>query len=108
MESTIIKNIHSCRSIVRGLGIDIRVGHNLEEFRDIIFGQPLRHKLAPAFDPNHRYLRHINSLWMVGYGKSGELVATQAIKLIDLGGQQLSSYLEDHIWEIHPFGYRLF
>ncbi|MEM9332914.1 MAG: hypothetical protein AAGA53_16455 [Pseudomonadota bacterium] len=50
-------------------------------------------------------MAHKSVLWMAGYKEDGELVVTQAIKLVDLGTLNLQQYLERHIWEVHPFGF---
>ena len=42
---------------------------------------------------------------MIGYRDDGEIVCTQAMKLLDLGDSSLQEYLSEHIWEIHPYGF---
>ena len=42
---------------------------------------------------------------MAGYKDDGEVVCTQAMKLLDLQGLNLQEYLSERIWEIHPYGY---
>lgn len=104
-ETTIIENIASCRQIIRNLGYTIEIGHDLNDFRNVVASQPLRHKLAPAFNPEYSCLAHRSVLWMCCYRNESELVSTQAIKLIDLGAQNLRQYLKHRMWEIHPYGY---
>ena len=42
---------------------------------------------------------------MAGYKADGELVCTQAVKLIDLGDNNLEEYLSRRMWDLHPYGY---
>jgi len=104
-EYSINTNIQAIRKIIRNLGITIRLGTDLDDFSKIVSRQPLRHPLAPAFDPDYECVAHKNVLWMAGYANDGELVCTQAIKLVDLGNNSLGQYLDHRMWEIHPYGY---
>lgn len=102
---SIKSNIRALRELISTLGVTIQMGDNLWDFADIVSGQPLRHKLSPAFNPRHSSAPHIDALWMAGFKQDGELVCTQAVKLIDLGKKNLEEYLRLRMWDLHPYGY---
>lgn len=104
-QNSVSSNIRNIRSIIKSFGITVQTGNNLKIFSELVASQPLRHKMAPAFDPNTLCMPHVSALWMVAYKEDGEIVCTQAIKLLDLGQRNLEQYLSENIWEIHPFGF---
>ncbi len=101
--ASIKPNIMVLRAIIQDLGVRIETGTDLNVFSRILGKQPLRHQPAPAFDPDTSCMPCEDALWMAGFDRKGELVCTQAIKLIDLGNLDFEAYLDERFWDFHPF-----
>ena len=85
-------------------GMQLMFGHDFEVFREIAASQSKRHNINPAFNPAHADLASDNALWLVGLDSSGELVHTQAIKLLALKGHSLETYFGSSLSEFRISG----
>ncbi len=98
-------NSDSIIRIIEKLGLTLKSGRNLQEFKSIVDGQPARHPIASMFHQTCESDQVDDVLWLAGFSKSGELVHTQAIKLFDIGQLSLEAFLHNQVWNIFPPGY---
>lgn len=103
---TLFHLIQEYTNSARDQGIDLEIGGDFEHFKELTKRQPERNHVNPAFDPNHCDLPEGSAYWIVGY-KGDEIVHTQAIKLLDTGGQNFEDYLARQYWDFRSYGYDL-
>ncbi|OAN71021.1 hypothetical protein A8B78_20405 [Jannaschia sp. EhC01] len=48
------------------------------------------------FDVASSYIDHTNGFWICGFNADGDLIHTQAVRLLDLSGISLKVHLDDH------------
>ena len=82
--------------ISRKRGITLEVSTDFEEFRRVRSTQPERATLYPMYDAACSYVDRTNGFWIKGTDENGELVHTQAMRLIDLAGVTLADHLRMH------------
>jgi len=97
--------IENLSSLIYNLGISLEYGSDFSEFRNIPFKQPDRHPVNPAFNPAYCDLGADNAFWLLGKNQEGEIIHTQAIKILDLGNENLQRHFETHIWDFRTHGY---
>ena len=86
----IAEYIAGAERVVSELGITIEIGSDFEFFCSIPKLQPDRHPVSPIFDPDESSISDSNGFWLIGRNAMGEIVLTQAIKLIPVGEVRLS------------------
>jgi len=91
--------------IISILGVHLKYGGDFTEFRNCPMRQPERHPINPAFDPQYCDLNENNAFWMIGFNNNGEIVHTQAIKLLNLKTRPLQNYLDENFWDFRSVGY---
>lgn len=85
--------IATSNNILHAHGITVEIGSDFEEYKEIIArDRPLQQLGAPFSPDNHKFHGN-NSFWLTGRNEEGELIHTQAAKVVDLEGRTLSSYL---------------
>ncbi|WP_299656318.1 hypothetical protein [uncultured Tateyamaria sp.] len=77
-------------------GIQIKVGDDFQEYRAHRNNQADRGTIYPMFDVAKSYVDHTNGFWICGFDPNGELVHTQAVRLLDLSDMTLASHLHVH------------
>lgn len=103
----IAKYIAGAETVVSELGISIEVGSDFDFFCSIPKLQPDRHAVSPIFDPDESSISASNGFWLIGRNASGEIVLTQAIKLIPVGEAGFLSHLTRDLADYRPKGDRL-
>lgn len=93
--------------LVGNQGLTLEVGSDFHCLEKILKEQPLRNPLAPKFDPRRNDLDASTAFWIVGRDPQGEMVHTQAMRLIDLEGSSLASFLEERFCEFMPAGFEI-
>jgi len=104
---SIAKYISGAESIVSELGITIEVGSDFDFFCSIPDLQPDRHAVSPIFDPDESCISASNGFWLIGRNAAGEIVLTQAIKLIPVGEAGFLTHLTENLADYRPKGDRL-
>lgn len=89
-------------SELRSLGINLRFGSSFDQFLDHIDDQPLRHKVAPQFDPSEFLGLSEQAFWICGFADDGELVHTQAVQLFNLKGSTVADLIEKSKHQYRP------
>jgi hypothetical protein len=79
-------------------------GDSVDDFAEIIATHRSEQPLSPPFDPRRSFLPKTNVIWVVGRGKDGRVLHTQALRLLDLCGQTLGAYLSQRFVDFPPGG----
>jgi hypothetical protein len=58
--------------------------------------------LGAPFDPQLHDLNEANAFWLVAYNNEGELIHTQAAKVVKTGKTSLAEYMRGHFREFPP------
>lgn len=90
--------------IAKENGISVQIGTCFLEYAEMISEYRSHQPVSRPFDYNIHKLGHTNGLWVGGWNEKGELVHSQAIRLIDLAGLSLSNYLTDRFVDFPPAG----
>ncbi|ABG31330.1 hypothetical protein RD1_1708 [Roseobacter denitrificans OCh 114] len=77
-------------------GIRVEIGDDFAKYRAYRNQQHDRSPLYPMFDVTRSYVDHTNGFWVCGFNTDGELVHTQAVRLLDLTGISLATHLNKH------------
>ena len=77
-------------------GIRVEIGDDFAKYRAYRSQQRDRSPLYPMFDVACSYVDHTNGFWVCGFNGDGELVHTQAVRLLDLSGMSLATHLNKH------------
>lgn len=88
-------------------GITLEFGSDFSEFQEALKDQPERHSLSPRFDPRSNDLDEETAFWITGRDAQGEIVHTQAVRTVDLGGLTLGSYLAAKFRDFTPADYAI-
>jgi hypothetical protein len=97
------QNIFSAIMHVAGLvneldaaGVRVEVGDDFSKYRRYRSGQSDRDAMYPMFDVASSYIDASNGFWVCGFGPDGELIHTQAVRLLNLSGVSLGEHLDTH------------
>lgn len=90
------KNLSLVLANLENLGLRVEVGDDFALYRARRREQSDRGGLYPMFDVAASYVDRTNGFWVCGYDPDGELIHTQAVRLIDLGAASLGAHLADH------------
>ncbi|WP_415400778.1 hypothetical protein [Tateyamaria sp. SN3-11] len=77
-------------------GIQVVLGDDFMEYRRHRAQQPDRSPLYPMFDVQSSYIDHTNGFWICGFDPDGDLIHTQAVRLVDLKGRALAEHMTLH------------
>ncbi|SMY10100.1 hypothetical protein [Flavimaricola marinus] len=91
--STRLSNILSA---FEASGIRIQIGDDFATYRSLRTRQSDRGPIYAMFDVASSYIDRDNGFWICGYDATGELVHTQAVRLLDLSGGTLATHLNNH------------
>ena len=105
--SPTLKYISRITNMAASLGICLQFGRNFTEFRNVPDKQPYRHPVAPIFDPQFSDISPDEGLWMTGHDSAGEIMHTQAIRLVDLEGRTFGDHLQTRLGDYRPHGNKL-
>ncbi len=89
--------------IVERVGMELRLGDDFEVYSDIIAAHRPEQPIGEPFDPEHTEINGKNGFWLTGWNRDGELVHTQAIRRLRLGGT-LADYLSSQFRKYPPPG----
>jgi hypothetical protein len=99
--------IAKIRTLLEDHGLCLAVGNDFRHFRDIPLRQPVRPHVAPIFDPAVQQLHPEKAFWLTASTPAGEVVHTQAVQLLDLGGRTLGEHLTSQLGAYRPHGTKL-
>ncbi len=96
--------VSDCVTCIENAGLKIEFGTDFKRLRRETARQNLRGMLAPMFDEDCGHVQPGNSFWVTVADSNGELVATEALVLVELGEQSLSSHLHENLEWYRPPG----
>ena len=91
-----IQYIATIQNRVQSLGINLEVVSDFEELLDITRTSSEIPPLYPMFDPSASFVSPENGFWIKGTNANGEIVHTQALRLLDLGAGSLADHMRLH------------
>lgn len=77
-------------------GIRIQIGDDFARYRIYRSKLPDRGPIYPMFDVASSYIDHTNGFWICGFNADGDLIHTQAVRLLDMSGISLGTHLDSH------------
>ncbi|CUH66360.1 hypothetical protein TG4357_02392 [Thalassovita gelatinovora] len=87
--------------------LHIEVGDDFETYAQIVKAGRPEQPLGPPFDPEKQFLPAARGVWIIGRNAKGDLVHTQAMRLLDLYDQTLARFLRSRFGEFPPGGMRI-
>ncbi|MGJ8547092.1 MAG: hypothetical protein ACSHWZ_16725 [Sulfitobacter sp.] len=94
---------HSLQALADS-GIELTVGHDFETYRELLREARPDHILGDPFEPRLHQMDASNALWIVGRNAKGQLMHTQAMRMIDTYGMGLADYLRNNFRAFPPSG----
>lgn len=91
-------------SLLAESGIRLDVGYDFEDYRALLKEARPDHILGDPFDPKLHDMDPSNSFYIIGRNASGEIMHTQAMRMIDIGKNPLSEYLRHGFRGFPPSG----
>lgn len=89
-------NVSETLQALEASGIQVEIGDDFSKYRAYRCRQPDRGPIYPMFDVNSSYIDMTNGFWVCGYNAEGDLIHTQAVRLLDLSGTSLGTHLRVH------------
>lgn len=77
-------------------GIRIEVGDDFQRYRHYRAQCVDRKPVYPMFDVESSYIDHTNGFWVCGFEPGGEVIHTQAVRLLNLQSGTLDQHLKTH------------
>ena len=96
--------VSSTASVLEQHGIGITLGTDFDEYRSQLIAERPDHETGAPFDPELHNLNKTNAFWMIGRNRQGEIMHTQAIRLLDLGCGTLGDYFSKSFRDFPPPG----
>lgn len=96
--------IASSTGVLAAAGIELSVGHDFDHYRSILGDARPGHILGAPFDPEIHDMTPADAFWIVGRNSRGEIMHTQAMRMLDLNGQTLAEHLRHGFREFPPSG----
>ncbi len=93
-------------NLANDMGMKLQVGDDFEEYADLVRSYRPEQPLGEPFDPEKQRISRQNGFWVTGWNARGEMVHTQAIRRLRLGGT-LADYLSAHFRQFPPSGVAL-
>lgn len=90
------KNLSNSLNELDHAGIHVEIGDDFAKYRSYRSQQSDRGPIYPMFDVASSYIDHTNGFWICGFNTNGELVHTQAVRLLDLTETSLATHLNIH------------
>ncbi len=84
--------------------VSLKVGEDFEGYRALLAEHRPDHDLGLPFDPKHQFMTPTNAFWIAGFGHDGELIHTQAMRMLELGRSTLASYMRENFLDFPPSG----
>lgn len=76
--------------------IRVEIGDDFAKYRAYRCQQRDRGPIYPMFDVTSSYVDQSNGFWVCAFNPAGELIHTQAVRLMDLSGISLATHLNNH------------
>lgn len=97
----------SAVSLAESQGLFLELGADFQLYAERIALHRQDQPVGSPFDHDRHVLRQVNGFWIMGRNRQGQIVHTQAMRLIDLAGDSLSDYLKAQFRLFPPAGVAL-
>jgi len=88
--------------IFQHYGIEMELGYDFDLYREVLsFARP-EQPLGAPFNPDVHELTPDNALWMIGRKANGEIVHTQALRMLDMSGETIADYFTRRFRDFPP------
>lgn len=77
-------------------GMRVEVGDDFARYRNLRNTCPGREDAFPIFDTASSFIDETNGFWICGFDPAGELIHTQAVRVLDMSGITLGKHLDIH------------
>lgn len=94
-----------CEELIARLGVTLQVGSDFEIFKFFVGDSDRETPLDPIFSPVASDINEVKGIWLLGRNEAGDVVQTQAMRMLDLGAGTFAGFLENKISDIRPHGY---
>lgn len=94
----------NCTALLQSAGITVTIGYDFDSYRKILGKARPDHVLGMPFDPELHTLTQRNAFWVIGHNSKGEVMHTQAMRLLDLQGANLAEYMRCSYKDFPPPG----
>lgn len=91
-----INNVSRIIHALEARGMRIEVGDDFTRYHTLRHGCQGRSRHYPVFDTASSFIDETNGFWICGFGESGALIYTHAVRLFDLTGKSLGQHLDTH------------
>jgi len=99
--------ISACMARIAAKGMLLEIGSDFETFADLVNRHARRGPLTPKFDPAIEPVDGQNAFWILGRNELGEIVHTQAIRIMDIGEGTLAEHIREEFPAYTPPKWRL-
>ncbi len=82
----------------------VTVGEDFGEYRQLLRKYRPDQPLGEPFDPEKQHIKPSNAFWIIGRNSQGEVIHTQAMRLIELGEETLAGYMRERFRDFPPTG----
>jgi len=96
--------IANSTSLLNDAGISLTLGYDFDVYRDHLADARPDHILGMPFDPDLHQMTSANAFWIVGHNAKGDIMHTQAMRMLDLQGQSMADYMRHTFREFPPSG----
>lgn len=90
--------------ILREQKMIVTIGHDFNEYKRIVSEGRPHQPVGMPFNSELHNLTESNAFWICGHTEAGQLAHTQAVRLVDVGGLSLGSYLRRSFRQFPPAG----
>lgn len=92
----------SSREILNDRSVEIEIGSDFEQYRDIVAeGRPMQ-QLGVPFDPARNDLHEMNAFWLIARNADGVLIHTQAAKQVPMSGKLFADHMRHEFINFPP------
>ncbi len=92
----LVKNVSGILRELEAAGMHVEVGDDFATYRAYRSGQVDRGPVYPMFDVASSFVDAGNGFWICGFDPGGELIHTQAVRMLDLSDVTLGEHLTTH------------
>jgi len=82
----------------------LTMGDDFDEYSQIVANHRPDQPLGAPFDPSKQFLPRSKGIWVIGRNAKGQVVHTQAMRLLDLADQSLAQYMQARFHDFPPGG----
>lgn len=88
--------------IFQHYGVRMEVGYDFDVYRDILKYARPDQVLGASFDPDLHDLTPHNALWVLGRNAEGDIIHTQALRMLEMQGQSVAEYFTKSFRDFPP------